>query len=227
MAFRADIAIPQQAAYQRWHNNEHIPERLSIPGFVRGRRYRSVSDDTRFLMYYDTSSLEVLTSDAYLAALNAPTPRTRTALRWFQNPVRTAYTLVEAIGVPEVAAAPAMAIASFALPAAPRARRQETLARLAAHGGVQRVLEYALDNAGSNITTGEAAVHGAAPSAVGGLLVVHSNDLALLDDPVAWSALDAATAQWAAANGIDPAPRLDFYTLEFALASDASPESPR
>ncbi len=224
MAFRADIAIPNQPAYQRWHNNEHIPERLSIPGFVRGRRYRSVVDDTRFLMYYDTASLRVLTSAAYLAKLNAPTPRTRSALRWFENPMRTAYTLVDALGTPERQAAPVLAVASFAPPAAPRA---DALAGLAAIAGMQRVLEYRLDSACSTISTGEAAVHGAAPSAVGGLLVLHSNDLDLLDQAPAWHALNAAIAHWAAHNGIAPAPPLDLYSLEFALESSVTLEGNR
>ena len=28
-----------EAEYWRWHDREHIPERLSIPGFLRLRRY--------------------------------------------------------------------------------------------------------------------------------------------------------------------------------------------
>lgn len=224
MAFRADIATPHQPAYQRWHNNEHIPERLSIPGFVRGRRYRSVVDDTRFLMYYDTASLRVLTSAAYLAKLNAPTPRTRAALRWFENPMRTAYTLIDALGTPERAAAPVLAIASFAPPTAARADAITDLAALATINGMQRVLEYRLDDAGSTITTDEAAVHGAAPSAVGGLLVLHSTDLDLLDQAPAWQALNAAVARWAAQHGIASAPSIDLYSLEFALESSATLE---
>lgn len=218
MAFRADIAAQHQPAYQRWHNNEHIPERLSIPGFVRGRRYRSVTNDARFLMYYDTSSLRVLTSDAYLARLNAPTPRTRTALRWFENPMRTAYTLVDACGTPERVAAPLLAMASFT-PRVARAGSTEAIAALAAHDGVQRALEYRLDDAGSTVATGEASVHGAAPSSVNGLLLLHSTDLALLDLPSAWGALNAAAAHWAVLNGIERAPQLDIYSLEFALES--------
>ena len=93
MAFWANIAAEHQPAYQRWHNAEHIPERLSITGFVRGFRYRSVQDDTRFLMYYETEGPEVLTSEAYLGALNRPTERTRAALKWFRSPMRNVYTL--------------------------------------------------------------------------------------------------------------------------------------
>ena len=32
-----------EAEYWRWHDREHIPERVGVPGFLRGRRYRSLS----------------------------------------------------------------------------------------------------------------------------------------------------------------------------------------
>jgi len=227
MAFWADIATPHQPAYQRWHNNEHIPERLSIPGFVRGRRYRSVREDSRFLMYYDTTSLDVLTSAAYLARLNAPTPRTRAALRWFSNGNRSAYHLVDALGAPERAAPPVIAVATFASPTGAataseeiRQLRRASMQRLAASSGLERVLEYRLDDAGSTVSTGEASVHHAAPSAVSGLLVLHSQDLALLDAASAWQALDSAAAQWASLNALETPPRMDVYSLEFALQND-------
>lgn len=221
MAFWSDIALARQPAYQRWHNNEHIPERLSIPGFVRGRRYRSVMNELRFLMYYDTTSLRVLTSTAYLDRLNAPTPRTRDALRWFERPTRTAYTLLAAHGPVERRAPPVIAVASFAPPAAGAgATRAAALERLAAATAAERVLEYRLDDAGSTISTGEAAVHGAAPSAMGGLLVLHSRNLALLDDAAAWSALHDAIGQWAAQSAIQAAPTPEVYSLEFALQHD-------
>lgn len=228
MAFWADIAMPHQPAYQRWHNNEHIPERLSIPGFMRGRRYRSVREDSRFLMYYDTTSLEVLTSAPYLARLNAPTPRTRNALGWFKNGNRTAYHLVEAFGAPERAAPPVIAVASFA-PSDGAARttggfcssRRAAMEHLAKTSCAERVLEYRLDDAGSTVSTGEASVHGATASAVSGLLVLHSQDLALLDEASAWHALDAAVAQWASCNALPEPPRMDVYSLEFALQNDS------
>lgn len=227
MAFWSDIAMANQPAYQRWHNNEHIPERLSIPGFVRGRRFRSVTNELRFLMYYDTTSLEVLTSPAYLARLNAPTPRTCNALKWFQNGNRTAYHLVASHGSCERAAPPIVAVVSFA-PALDTGRetdevrrvRQASLQRIVATLGLERALEYRLDDAGSTVSTGEASVHNAAPSVVTGLLILHSTDLALLDDEAAWQILDEALVQWAALNGVEQPIRKDVYSLEFALQNE-------
>lgn len=229
MAFWSDIALSHQAAYQRWHNNEHIPERLSVPGFVRGRRYRSVTNALRFLMYYDTADLDVLTSPAYLARLNAPTPRTKAALAWFQNGNRTAYQLVGASGAPEHAAPAVLAVASFvprgdAADAA--AHRARTLAQLAQDCGALRVREYRLHDAGSSVRTGEASVHNAAVSSANGLLVLHSDDLDLLDVPTAWRALQEAVGRWATAQATGPAPRVDIFSLEFALHNARGTQDP-
>jgi hypothetical protein len=34
-----DIAPEGRAQFYAWHGREHMPERLGIPGFLRGRRY--------------------------------------------------------------------------------------------------------------------------------------------------------------------------------------------
>lgn len=34
-----DILPEGRDNFIEWHNREHIPERVSIPGFLRGRRY--------------------------------------------------------------------------------------------------------------------------------------------------------------------------------------------
>ena len=228
MAFWSDIAIESQPLYQRWHNNEHIPERLSIPGFVRGRRYRSVTNDLRFLMYYDTENLEVLTSAAYLKRLNEPTSRTTAALKHFSNGNRTAYQLHEAYGTHERKAPPIVAIVQFAPPngtpqvsAEAQSKKLVSMQRLSEAVAIERVLEYRIHNAGTTITTNEASVHKAETSEVGGLLVLHSDNIALLDDANAWETLNIEIAQWALENLISEVPLAEVYSLEFSLENDA------
>ncbi|WP_146149210.1 hypothetical protein [Nitratireductor sp. StC3] len=70
-----------------WHNREHIPERVDIPGFMTGRRMREVSDDT-YLTLYDLSGTEVLNSVAYQTRLNAPTEWTSRVVPHFLQTVR-------------------------------------------------------------------------------------------------------------------------------------------
>ncbi len=38
MIIWADIDLNYVLRFQEWHNCEHVPERMSIPGFLRGRR---------------------------------------------------------------------------------------------------------------------------------------------------------------------------------------------
>src|ERR1700761_7447534 len=41
-------------AYKRWHANEHIPERMAVPGFLRARRYSNASAARqRYCVLYD------------------------------------------------------------------------------------------------------------------------------------------------------------------------------
>ncbi len=91
MGFWADIDADYELRYQEWHNCEHMPERVGIPGFIEGRRYRALLGSPRFFMCYVTDGPEVLGSPAYLAALNRPTPWTSESLTHFRNPVRSLY----------------------------------------------------------------------------------------------------------------------------------------
>ena len=62
--------------YEAWYRDEHLPERLSIPGIRRGRRYIAAGEGTTYFTYYETDTPEVLTSPVYLERLENPTPRT-------------------------------------------------------------------------------------------------------------------------------------------------------
>jgi hypothetical protein len=73
--------------FYAWHNGEHLPERLGIPGFIRGRRYVRAAGSTpqAFFTLYETASAEVMTSPAYMARLNAPTPWSTKIFKSFRN----------------------------------------------------------------------------------------------------------------------------------------------
>lgn len=38
---------------------EHFPERLGVPGFLRGRGYRAIDADRTYFTFYDLESPEV------------------------------------------------------------------------------------------------------------------------------------------------------------------------
>lgn len=84
-----------EAAYEAWYQEEHLAERLAIPGFVRGRRYRAVESRPTYFTYYEVTEPGVLTSEVYLSRVNRPTPRTaRIMSDVFRNMSRTICTTV-------------------------------------------------------------------------------------------------------------------------------------
>ena len=66
-------AIPE---HDDWHTHEHLPERLSIPGFVRGTRWVSLDGKPRYFVMYEVDQLAILQSEAYVERLNNPSPWT-------------------------------------------------------------------------------------------------------------------------------------------------------
>ena len=84
-----DPAIEKE--FNRWYNEEHVPERVGIPGFLAGRRYLNRARQLhRYCALYEVQDLAVLASSAYLARLNAPTPWTGRIMPRFRNFVRGA-----------------------------------------------------------------------------------------------------------------------------------------
>lgn len=90
---------PEDAAfYERWYMTEHFPERLGVPGFLRGRRYRAVDADRTYFTFYELESPDVLFSGAYIARLNDPTAWTQRIMARWSSMFRTACRRVARIG---------------------------------------------------------------------------------------------------------------------------------
>jgi len=76
MILSFDIAPEAIDEHDNWHNHEHLPERLSIPGFLRGSRWVAVSGQPKYFVMYEVEELGTLASPAYLERLNNPSPWT-------------------------------------------------------------------------------------------------------------------------------------------------------
>ncbi|HSB41081.1 MAG TPA: hypothetical protein VLK28_04585 [Methylomirabilota bacterium] len=72
-----DCAPGAEAEYEAWYRHEHLPERVGIPGFRAGWRYRAIDAEPEYFTFYETDNPAVLRSEPYLARLNDPTPLTR------------------------------------------------------------------------------------------------------------------------------------------------------
>ncbi|MEM1048555.1 MAG: hypothetical protein AAGL24_20550 [Pseudomonadota bacterium] len=84
-----DIAPEGRDAFYAWHGQEHMPERIAIPGFRRGRRYVALEADLEFFNLYEVSDPSVLTGADYKARLNDPTPWTVETVRHFRDVARS------------------------------------------------------------------------------------------------------------------------------------------
>jgi hypothetical protein len=77
------IAPEAEDEFVAWHVREHIPERVGLPGFLRGRRYVAVDGDPKYFNFYETASADDLASPAYKARLEAPTEWTKRVVAHF------------------------------------------------------------------------------------------------------------------------------------------------
>lgn len=84
-----DIADHGLEDFYEWHNREHVPERVSIEGFLRGRRYIATLGKPTFFTLYNVRDPAVLASKAYHDRLNSPTPWTLRAVDYFSAEARS------------------------------------------------------------------------------------------------------------------------------------------
>lgn len=87
-----------EAEFIRWHVREHIPERVGLPGFLRGRRYVSHDALPKYFNFYEADSVETLSSPAYRERLNDPTPWTRRVVREFRDTTRAICDVIVSTG---------------------------------------------------------------------------------------------------------------------------------
>lgn len=93
-----DVAPEGREAFYAWHGQEHMPERVGIEGFLRGRRFVAIDGAPEFFNLYETASPAVTTGADYLARLNAPTPWTAATLKHFRNVARSLCEVVATTG---------------------------------------------------------------------------------------------------------------------------------
>jgi hypothetical protein len=94
------IAPEARAEFYDWHHNEHMPERVGIPGFRRGRRYVALDAATHpeFFTLYEVDAMPVLQGSDYANRLNAPTPWTRRVTAQFRDTARGLARVLESVG---------------------------------------------------------------------------------------------------------------------------------
>jgi hypothetical protein len=99
LAIWSDAAPEHEEEFNNWYTNQHLPERVGVPGFCRGRRYvKDAPGELRYFTLYETEDIGVLESGPYLERLNNPTAWTRRVLPYFTNGRRLAMVVTSSAG---------------------------------------------------------------------------------------------------------------------------------
>ncbi|MDH3318082.1 MAG: hypothetical protein OEO84_00130 [Betaproteobacteria bacterium] len=150
-----DIAAEDEAEFNAWYVEEHVPERLDVPGILSARRYRDAAAPRSYAAIYDTASLAALSSPAYLERLANPTPRTQAIMPRFRNMTRAACEIAADFGALR---APGAVLACVELPAQPG---DDALSILEANAGAGRVRLAIPDTKGTQVPNPEAKMRAA------------------------------------------------------------------
>ena len=73
----ADVPADREPDFNRWYNEEHIAERMSVPGFLGAARYEAVKGGPKHLACYELEDVAVLDSAEYRRVSENPTEWTR------------------------------------------------------------------------------------------------------------------------------------------------------
>ncbi len=201
------IAPGHEAEFVRWHVNEHIPERVAVPGFLRARRYHSVDAHPAFFNFYEVETPEVLSSQPYRARLDDPSAWTRRVVPHFTDMTRVACRVVasDGHGIAGFVGALRFACAAAALsPFVSRLRQSPDVS--AAH-----LLERAVDVPAA---TAESAMRASRDGTARSVLLVEGRSAERLAAAIAEIASDAALAD----GGAEAPTDRGLYQLDFALA---------
>lgn len=213
-----DIAPEGRQVFYDWHGNEHMAERVGIPGFLRGRRYIAAEADLEFFNLYEAETLAVVTGPDYQARLNSPTPWTLEAVAHFQKVSRSLCRVAASFGpgqggliatlrydVPEAAAAAHIAALS-----------EDLLPQLAAEVPVAGAHLLVADAEASAVDTAERKVRTERNRVPRWIVLVEG-----WGDEASFAELCRArlTAEALMRHGAESPPELGFYRLQATVDS--------
>ena len=102
LVVQTDIAPELEADYLRWYDEEHIPQRLAVPGFRGAARFEAgppaptgagleVAAPPRHLAIYEVDGLQVFESEPYRRLIANPSEWTRRIRSTFSLRLRHPY----------------------------------------------------------------------------------------------------------------------------------------
>ena len=199
--------------FNNWYPRQHLPERLSVPGFLRGRRYRAAGAGPPYFTLYELTDATVLASPAYLERLNNPTDWTRRVLPVIRGAVRNGCARLAASEPDPV---DQHLLTARIVPAAGRGPAVrawlagEAVATLTALPGVRGVALLEQETGGTSIVTEERRLFGC--EVLGGPPWVALCEVA---DPGAEAGLREFWRAWGTRTAAEAT--VDFYRLMYGL----------
>ncbi|MGE0827822.1 MAG: hypothetical protein AB7O04_00525 [Hyphomonadaceae bacterium] len=85
-----DVDPAHEEEFNRWYEEEHLPERRACPGFLTARRFVAVDGAPKYLAIYDLESPDVLETEAY-KKIYGPSPWTQSIAKHFTSATRNVY----------------------------------------------------------------------------------------------------------------------------------------
>lgn len=80
-----DIPAELEADFNDWYTNEHVAERVDLPGFKSAIRFVALDASPKYFAYYETDGLEALTTPTYKAILANQTDWSKRVMARFRN----------------------------------------------------------------------------------------------------------------------------------------------
>lgn len=205
--------------FYQWHNREHMPERLAIAGFRRGRRFIAVAGAPTYFNLYEADNAEVLGGRDYLERLDSPTAWTRRVVASFRAVSRSICRVAYSEGVGEGGF---MLTQRFDVDAAEAERTSDALRRdllppLAGRKGIAGVHLCLADEAISRIETAEKKARSEATAIPGWIVLIEGTS-----EIDVQGAGESLTAELRALPGM-PAPAIDTSTYQLQHALSKAP----
>lgn len=91
LVFANDVDPAHREAYEDWHANHHVPQRLTVPGILRAQRYRRSGEVGRaYLTVYWLNAIAALADPRYRRLVERPDAPTIAMRPHLRAPVRLA-----------------------------------------------------------------------------------------------------------------------------------------
>ena len=189
--------------YEAWYQQDHVPDRLGIPGFLSARRYRRLNGPrAEFLTFYETATPQVLCSAPYLKRLAEPTDWTARIMAHFRTMSRS----ICRVALDEGQAGAGGLLALIAQQEAPAMGLEAQLSAMLKQPGVTRVRIWCADPT-ATVPSPEEKLRPGGDGSFATIIVVEGTNAEMINAALA-------------AQGVSDS--ASFYTLIYA-----SPEAPQ